>query len=577
MANPDALTAVDLDTLRTRAERTDYRETSLHADVMAFLRRAHRLAPSLMRLGSIGRSAEGRAIPFVVLSGCDGFTPRAARALRLPIVMVSANIHAGEVEGKEALLAFIRELLFGPLRSLLNELTLVFVPIFNPDGNDRISTENRRLDLVALEGQIGPEGGVGTRNTGEGWNLNRDYMKQEAIESNHLARLYGAWWPHVFVDCHTTDGSVHAYDLTFDTAHTPASGHPDPIEYARRQILPSVADAVFQKHGRRGYFYGNYRDQDDPTRGWETYPGLPRFGSHYRGLTGRIDILLETYSYIDFRARVQTISAFLLEIFRYVADHSGEVISVVEKAERETIARGGRPQPDDLVGINYGVARRTEDGRLTFDWPVHYLEPCSITAYDRRSIVERKIPGRRVATYETGHYARFIPTVAVPRPWAYVVTGHALTPTLSQRERGQTPTLSLWERGRTPSIAAKLRQHNLRFQEIARPIDLETEAYVIADTEKTASPDICTGIERFETVLTVRKERRAIRIDAGALLVPTAQPLGNLVVYLLEPESDDGLARWEFFDDAITIGEPFPVFRIAQPTRIPVGPWRGEI
>ena len=81
-------------------------------------------------------------------------------------------------------------------------------------------------DLVALEGQIGPPGGVGTRNTGEGWNLNRDYMKQESVESRNLSRLYGAWWPHVFVDCHTTDGSIHAYDLTFDTAHTPRSGHP---------------------------------------------------------------------------------------------------------------------------------------------------------------------------------------------------------------------------------------------------------------------------------------------------------------------------------------------------------------
>jgi len=63
---------------------------------------------------------------------------------------------------------------------------------------------------------VNPPGGVGTRNSGEGWNLNRDYMKLEAVESQHLARLYGQWWPHVFVDCHTTDGSIHAYDLNHD-------------------------------------------------------------------------------------------------------------------------------------------------------------------------------------------------------------------------------------------------------------------------------------------------------------------------------------------------------------------------
>ncbi len=364
--------------LLTRAERTGFAETSLHADVVGFIRQVRRLAPDRMRVTSMGKSAEGRDMPVVVLSDLDAFTPAAAHRAGKPIVMVNANIHAGEVEGKEALLAFMRDMTIGELRPLLDQLTLVFIPLLNPDGNDRISTENRKLDLEALEGQVNPPGGVGTRNTGEGWNLNRDYMKQEAVESNNLARLYGQWWPHVFVDCHTTDGSIHAYDLTYDTAHTSRSGHPGPIEYVRTKLLPAVSDAVWHNDRRRGFFYGNYVDQDDPKSGWETYPGLPRFGSHYRGLTGRLDILLETYSYIDFAARVETISAFLLEIFRYVAAHAGEVIATAEEAERDTIARGRDPQPDDLVGINYGAARRASDGRLVFDWPVHPLEETTI-------------------------------------------------------------------------------------------------------------------------------------------------------------------------------------------------------
>ena len=520
----------------TRPERTAFRETSLHADVVDFIRQMRRLAPDRMRVSSMGRSAEGRDMPVVVLSDLGAFTPAAARRAGKPIVMVNANIHAGEVEGKEALLAFTREMTLGPLRPLLDQLTLVFIPILNPDGNDRISPENRELDLRALEGQINPPGGVGTRNTGEGWNLNRDYMKQEAVESNNLSRLYGAWWPHVFVDCHTTDGSIHAYDLTYDTAHTPLSGHPGPIEYVRTRLLPTVSDAVWQHHRRRGFFYGNYVAQDDPKSGWETYPGLPRFGSHYRGLTGRLDILLETYSYIDFPARVETISAFLLEIFRYVASHGDEVMAIADAAERDTIARGRNPRPDDLVGINYGAARRTDNGKLVFDWPVHHLEEAKILAYDLPSIRERRIPGKRLASYRTSHRARFIPTVSVPRPYAYLVT--------------------------LPEIATKLRQHNVAFEELGAPLELDVEAYVVLGSEKTESPDICTGIERFETVLTTRKERRTVRFEAGTLVVPTAQRLGNLVVYLLEPESDDGLARWEFFESAIEIGQPFPVFRV---------------
>ncbi|MSQ23312.1 MAG: hypothetical protein EXR58_01985 [Chloroflexi bacterium] len=528
--------------LLNRAERTNYRETSLHADVVAFLRRLRRDNPRV-RVRSMGTSAEGRDMPVVVLSHRGAFTTGAARRLGIPILMINCNIHAGEVEGKEAMLALMRELTLEGLEpDLLDRLTLVVVPILNPDGNDRISTENRKLDLATLEGQIGPPGGVGTRNTGEGWNLNRDYMKQEAVESNHLSRLYGQWWPHVFVDCHTTDGSIHAYDLTFDTAHLSMSGHPGPIEYARTELLPSVAESVQASIGRRGFFYGNYRDQDDPASGWETYPGLPRFGSHYRGLTGRMDVLLETYSYIDFPARVETIRAYLLEIMKYVAAHPEEIMATVDQAGVDTIRRGRNPQPDDLVGINYGAARRAADGSLEFDWPVHYLEEAEILAYDAPSIRARRIPGRRLTAYRTPHYARFVPTVAVPRPYAYLI--------------------------RAPEIGPKLLQHNIEVQALTEDVDLEIEAYVALATEKTHSPDICTGIERFETVLTVRKERRRVSFAAGDLVVFAGQRLGNLLIYLLEPESDDGLARWEYFDRHIELGQPFPVYRIPRPMRL---------
>ena len=49
---------------------------------------------------------------------------------------------------------------------------------------------------------------------------------------------------------------------------------------------------------------------------------------------------------------------------------------------------------------------------------------------------------------------------------------------------------------------------------------------------------------------------------ATSWIVRTAQPLGTLAVYLLEPESEDGLAAWNFFDDHISPGSVFPVLRV---------------
>jgi hypothetical protein len=176
---------------------------------------------------------------------------------------------------------------------------------------------------------------------------------------------------------------------------------------------------------------------------------------------------------------------------------------------------------------------------------VYDLEAAEIVAYDRPSIRERRIPGRRIVTYPTRHIARFVPTVAVRRPFGYLVTA--------------------------PEIATKLGQHGITVRTLGDAAELDVEAAVVLAVEKTTSPDICTGIERFETVLSVRRERRRVRFPAGTLFVPTAQRLGNLVVYLLEPESDDGLARWEFFDRHLEIGAPFPAYRVAAPTTLPLG------
>src|SRR5215471_16965578 len=94
--------------LLTRAEKTEYAETSLHAHVLEFL---HELAArtDLVRLGSMGRSGEGQDMAVAVASHRACFTPAEARAQKKPVVMIQANIHAGEVEGKEAVLALLRD------------------------------------------------------------------------------------------------------------------------------------------------------------------------------------------------------------------------------------------------------------------------------------------------------------------------------------------------------------------------------------------------------------------------------------------------------------------------------------
>src|SRR5512138_2587628 len=115
----------------TRAEATSYAETSLHADVMAFLAALSSRGDRRLHVTSFGTSPQGRELPLVVASAHGVKTPAEARALALPIVLVINGIHAGEVEGKEAMMMMLRDMLDGSLGDLLAQLTLVVVPLFN--------------------------------------------------------------------------------------------------------------------------------------------------------------------------------------------------------------------------------------------------------------------------------------------------------------------------------------------------------------------------------------------------------------------------------------------------------------
>jgi hypothetical protein len=478
----------------TFAERTNYRETSKNSDVLRFIEdlKIHRPA---IRVESMGRSGLGREMPVLVLGGGKG-----------PVILVIANIHAGEVEGKESLLMLARDL---PDR-YLEKLTILFIPNYNPDGNDLIDVKNRALDLGRLEGQIGPEGGVGTRTTGEGINLNRDYMKLEAVESRNLARLVDRWRPHLTVDCHTTDGSIHGFALTYDTSHIPSM----PCSYVRTKMLPDVTRRLEERTGLKTFFYGNFVDEKDFSKGWATYPHLPRHGSHYRGLTGRMDILLEAYSYIPFRERVVVTMEILKDILDWTIDHGPEMMDLCATGE------AARPDP---VAIAYGGPRS--------------LGSCEIAAWDMPSQLAHRIPGDERRTYRMPHLADFTPAHSVSRPAAYLIP----------REE--------------QAAIEKLGHHTIPVERVESPREFDGETYRVEQVGKAESPDVGL-MKREETVVRVCRETARLKARPGDLLVRTDHPLGTLAVYLLEPESDDGLARWGYFDAALKIGSSYPVARI---------------
>ena len=137
---------------QTVAESSQYKSTSLYKDVMAFINALQQQSP-LIRVESLCRSAEGRDVPLMILADPPVSSPQDLKRDGRAVVYIQANIHAGEVEGKEASLMLARDILLHKKPAVLDKLVVLIAPIFNADGNEKISTTSRPQ-------QDGPENGV---------------------------------------------------------------------------------------------------------------------------------------------------------------------------------------------------------------------------------------------------------------------------------------------------------------------------------------------------------------------------------------------------------------------------------
>ncbi|HEX2248775.1 MAG TPA: M14 family zinc carboxypeptidase [Gemmatimonadales bacterium] len=218
-----------LDGQTTRPERTAFRETSSYPDVLAFLDSLQMVTREI-RVGMLGTSPEGRRIPYVIAARPLVRSPAEAHRTGKLLVYLQANIHAGEVEGKEAAQMLLRDLTAGRLRGLLDEIVLLVVPMYNTDGNERWGPGEQNRP-----GQNGPAR-VGRNPNGQGLNLNRDYIKMEAPETRGSVALLKSWDPDLFIDLHTTNGSYHGYALTYASGLNPNSNAA--VDFVRDRLLP---------------------------------------------------------------------------------------------------------------------------------------------------------------------------------------------------------------------------------------------------------------------------------------------------------------------------------------------------
>lgn len=490
--------------LTTVAERSGYVETGRYAEVSALCTAFAARYPDAVRCESFGTSPEGRPMQLLIASRSGALDIETARAKRLPVLLIQGGIHAGEIDGKDAGFLALRELLDGQAaRGALEQLVLLFVPVFNVDGHERFGAWNR-------PNQRGPRE-MGWRVTAQNLNLNRDYMKADAPEMQAMLGLINRWDPVLYADLHVTDGAQFEHDVSFNIE--PQHGNDEGLREVGRALRADLIGKLRAAGSLPIGFYPSFVTVDDPASGFAEDVPPPRFSIAYAALRNRIGVLVETHSWKDYPTRVRVTRNSIIALLEIAMRDARRWQAEADKADIRSRHSGGQ-----MLAVSWA----TRDGAKTIDFRGY--------AYTR---TPSAISGQTMTRYDE------------TRPQVWKVP---LRDQVQPAQMIELPKAGYWVPAAYADIVAtQLSRHGVAFQRIdadrpSRPVS----AFRASRIER--APETFEGHVRQTATGQWQAEVRDI--PAGSLFVPIAQPLARVAAGLLDPEAPDSLLAWGGFATA---------------------------
>ena len=540
----------------TRPEMTDYAETSRYDEVIAYMKLMAQNNPQI-HLKTYGYTQEGRPLPLAVI-GAPGATAAQVIATGKTRVYIQGNIHAGEVEGKEALLWLLRSIAKGERSEWLKTTVLMINPIYNADGNERVNVTNRGS-------QAGPVGGMGTRENALGLDLNRDGTKMESAEARSMARLLTDYQPHVAMDLHTTDGANNnGFTMTYETSLNPNNSKAE-MSLLRDELLPQITKAVKTKYNADWFYYGGVSGTGD-ARAWRSDAELakPRYTSTYYGVRNILGLLTETYSYASFKTRITETYRFLEESLGFVSKNGARIRDIVATANKESIV-------GQQLAVRQQLIKAPALQEIVFVPTISTRNP-----YVADRPYRLRPDGNLNRTTEMlPFFGTTEPTESSMAPRVYVIPNSAdaapaPAPAAGAGGRGGrggggggfggagggTPTQRL-----IAAVADRLDAHGIKYTTTEREMAFTGERFRIATN--TQVEQVYQGTHKART-LTGAWEANQQTLPAGSLIVSMEQPLARLAFILFDPRSDDGFMWWNILDPVLGMTPApgyYPVWR----------------
>lgn len=451
------------------------------------------------RLEPIGVSPQGRPIVCLVAARDGAITPEGARRSGKVVVLVQNGIHAGEIEGKDASMLLLREILITREKAhLLDRLVLLVIPVFNVDGHELASPFGR-------PNQNGPRV-QGWRTNALNLNLNRDYAKADSPEMRAWLGLFRTWSPDFVIDNHATNGADYRYHVTYQV-ETHQNIDPGLSAFATDGLIPALTLHV----EARGFLTAPYVQLRGPSveGGLVDHPGTPRTSTGYLATRNRLALLVETHSLKPFENRVLSTKASNEAALQVLHDRHREVLRLNHEADLATVYRHRHEAEPFPLRVE---ANEDSEPFLFKGW--------------RTDVETSDVTGGPVLRYRTG-----------PRDVTVPFFGSA-----DVEETVSVPDAYLVPR-ELASVLDVLDAHGIERRE-AGDEEWQVERYRFADA--CASPNPYEG--RHQATVRVAASAERLRLTPGDAVVPAGQRALRLVVHLLEPRGPDSFVRWGFFN-----------------------------
>jgi len=487
------------DEWNTKFEKSNYLSTSNYDETVKYFQKIADDS-EFADFETIGISPQGREMKCLVVSRDKIFIPAEAKISDKAIIMINNGIHSGEIEGKDACMLMLREMLItGNSKAILDNVILVIIPVFNLDGHERRSPYNR-------VNQNGPRE-MGWRTTAQNLNLNRDFTKADSPEMKTLLKLFREWLPDIFIDTHTTDGADYQYTITYGiTKHQDVP--PQTRDLVNNELIPYFENDV-EKEGYLiapyvGFIDGDYKN------GIRDWVSGPRFSHGYAAAQNRIGLLIETHMLKPYKDRVFSTKMLLESVINFSNNYHKRLRTISKNADQFCID-------------NYIVNKNP--------YPIDYtISNDSVNFVFRgykREMVNSKIAGKEIVRYTNKKMNLDIPyfnkakiSDSVYLPYAYIIPQE-------------------WS-----SLVDILKLHGIEVNKISESQKVIVEKYKFKNVEFAKWP--------YEGRISPKYDYDIINdtllTTVGDYIIFTNQRSLGMITYLLEPKSNDSFVNWGFMN-----------------------------